>query len=59
MHIQTAAQGRERKQSLRVPASPIAKIKTTKISEIGILAYFAKICTRKNYQPYGIFVLSF
>ena len=52
--IQTAAQGRERKQSPRVPDSPIVKIKTAKISEIGILAYFAKICTHENYQPYGI-----
>ena len=50
--IQIAAQGRERKQSPRVPDLPIAKIKTAKISEIGSLAYFAKICTRENYQPY-------
>ena len=41
--IQTAAQGRERKQSPQVPDSLITKIKTAKISEIGILAYFAKI----------------
>ena len=52
--IQTAAQGRERKQSPQVPDSPIVKIKTAKISEIGILAYFAKICTRENDQPYGM-----
>ena len=52
------AQGRERKQSLRVPDSPIPKIKTMKISEIGILAYFAKICTRKNYRPYGMLLVS-
>ena len=32
----------------------VAKIKTTKISETRILASFAKICTRENYQPYGI-----
>ena len=51
--IQTAAQGRERKQSPQVPDSPIMKIKTAKISEIGILAYYAKICTCENYQPYG------
>jgi len=51
--IQTAVQGRERKQSPQVPDSPIAKIKTAKISEIGILAYFAKICTHENYQPYS------
>ena len=56
--IQTAVQGWERKQSPQVPDSPIAKIKTTKISEIGILAYFAKICTRENYQPYGTSIYS-
>ena len=30
------------------------KLKLRKFSEIGILVYFAKICTRENYQPYGI-----
>jgi len=35
------------------PDSPTAKIKTAKISETRILARFAKICTRENYQPYG------
>ena len=50
--IQTAAQGQEWKQSQRVPDSPIAKIKTAKIYEIRILAYFAKIRTNENYQPY-------
>ena len=43
----------------RSPDSPIAKIKTAKISEIGILAYFAKICTHENYQPYGNSLLSY
>ena len=38
---------RERKQSPQVSNSPIAKIKTAKISETGILAYFAKICTHE------------
>ena len=47
--IWTAAQGREWKQSPQVPDSPIAKIKTAKISEIGILAYFTKICTCENW----------
>ena len=37
-----------------VPDSPTAKIKTAKISETRILACFAKICTRENYQLYGI-----
>ena len=37
----------------RVPDSQTAKIKTAKISETRISAYFAKICTRKNYQPYS------
>ena len=52
--IQTATQGQEQKQPLPVPDSPIAKIKTMKISEIGILSYFTKICTRENYQPFGM-----
>ena len=30
------------------------KLKLRKFSEIGILVYFAKICTHENYQPYGI-----
>ena len=47
--IQTAAQSWEQKQLPRVPDSPVAKISETKI-----LAYFAKSCTRENYQPYGI-----
>ena len=50
--IQTVAQGQERKQSPRVTDSPIGKIKTAKISEIGILANFTKICTHENYQPH-------
>ena len=37
----------------RVPDSQTAKIKIAKISETRILACFAKICTRENYQPYG------
>ena len=37
----------------RVPDSPTAKIKSTKISETRILACFAKICTHENYQLYG------
>ena len=47
-----------------VPESPTAKIKTAKIKtakiktakipETRILACFAKICTRENYQLYGI-----
>ena len=41
--IQTVAQGRERKQLPWVPDSLIVKIKTAKISEIGILVYFTKI----------------
>ena len=45
--IQTAAQGREQKQSLQVPDSSIVKIKTTKISETGILTYFAKFVPAK------------
>ena len=52
--IQRVAQGREWKQLPWVPDSPITKIKAVKISEIEILAYFVKICTRENYQPYGI-----
>ena len=46
-----------------VPASQTMKIKTAKtktakISETQILACFAKICTRKNYQPYGTELMS-
>ena len=45
--IQTVAQGRERKQLPQVPDSPITKIKTAKISEIGILAYSRKFVPTK------------
>ena len=40
--------------NLWVSDSPTVKIKTAKISETRILACFVKICTRENYQPYGI-----
>ena len=31
----------------------LQKLKPWKFSKIGILAYFAKICTHENYQPYS------
>ena len=40
--------------TLEIQESLTVKIKTKKISETQILACFAKIYTRKNYQLYGI-----
>ena len=38
---------------MRVQDSLTMKITPAKISKTQILACFAKICTRENYQPYG------
>ena len=41
----------------RVIISDILSALYENLSEIGILAYFAKICTRENDQPCGMYVL--